>query len=122
MHRLRSALIVLGAAAAIAVPSASAAAPVKLVGTVGPGFTITLTQGGKPVKALRAGKVMLVVADKASFHNFVLEQTKGGKLDREITGVAFTGSKTVTLMLTKGKYKFYCQPHEGSMFGTFTVS
>jgi plastocyanin len=122
MPRLRSALVVLGAAAAVTVPSASAAAPAKLVGTVGPGFTITLTQGGKPVKSLRAGKFTITVADKASFHNFVLVQTAGGKLDQELTGVPFTGSRTVTLALTKGTYKFYCAPHEGGMFGTFTVT
>ena len=48
------------AAALIGVSSAVAAAP-KLVGTVGPGFTITLTQGGKKVTKLKAGKYKFVI-------------------------------------------------------------
>ena len=120
-HALVTAVTAVAATAAVAIPSAVAAGPVKLAGTVGPGFTITLTQGGKPVKALKAGKVTITVADKASIHNFVLEQQSGGKLNQEITAVPFTGTKTVTLTLTRGKYKYYCAPHEGGMFGTFTV-
>lgn len=116
------ALAAAAAAAFVPVAVAQAAAPVKLAGTVGPGFTITLTQGGKPVKSLKAGKVTITVADKAAFHNFVLEQTSGGKLEQEITTVPFTGTKTVTVTLGKGTYTFYCAPHEGSMNGTFTVS
>ena len=34
----------------------------------------------------------------------------------------FKGTKTITLTLKAGKYKFYCQPHESTMFGNFTVS
>jgi hypothetical protein len=41
-------------AAALVVPQALAAKP-TLNGTVGPGFTITLTQGGKKVSKLEAG-------------------------------------------------------------------
>jgi plastocyanin len=124
MLRIRTVAAAAIGIAAVAIPTtaASAATPVKLAGTVGPGFTISLTQGGKPVKSLKAGKVTITVADKASFHNFVLEQQSGGKLTKQITTVPFTGTKTVTLTLTKGKYKFYCMPHESSMFGTFTVS
>lgn len=122
MPRLRSALVVLGAAAAVAVPSASAAAPVTLVGTVGPGFTITLIQNGKPVKTVKAGKVTFVVSDKANFHNFMLEQEWGTKVRQELTSVVFTGTKKATVTLVKGKYKYYCAPHETGMFGTFTVT
>lgn len=121
---LAAAIPAAAVAVAFALPAAAApsAAPVKLAGSVGPGFTITLTQGGKPVKSLKAGKVTIAVNDQAAFHNFVLEQQSGGKLDKEITTVPFTGTKTVTLTLTKGTYVFYCAPHEGSMRGTFTVS
>ena len=30
-------------------------------------------------------------------------------------------TKTVTIKLKAGKWKFYCPPHESSMFGFFTV-
>ena len=127
MSRIRTNAAVATAASLVAgiavlVPSAAAAAPVKLVGTVGPGFTITLTQGGKPVKSLRAGPVVITVSDKATFHNFMLEQETGGKLRKELTTLPFTGTKTVTLTLGKGTYTFYCAPHEGGMFGTFSVA
>ena len=58
---------------------------------------------------------------KASIHNFVLEQQSGGKFEQQLTTVPFKGTKSVTLTLTKGKWKFYCAPHESSMFGFFVV-
>ena len=64
-------------AAALAVPAATAAlkAPAAntLTGTVGPGFTIKLTQNGTPVKKLKAGKYTIKIADKAIDHNFHLK-------------------------------------------------
>ena len=56
-------------------------------------------------------------------HNFVLEKDNGGaKFEKEITDVSGTGTSTVKIKLTKGTYKFYCQPHEPFMHGSFTVS
>lgn len=105
----------LGIAASIAM-----AAPQKLLGTDGPGFTISLKSGaGKSVKTLKKGTYSLTVNDKSSSHNFVLE---GPGVERVVTTVPGTGKKTVTLKLRAGKYKFYCQPHESSMFGFIKVS
>ncbi len=91
-----------------------------LKGTVGPGFTITLTQNGKKVKSLKAGKYTFKVADKASIHNFVLEK-EHSKFEKELTDVSDTGTKTYTINLTKGTWKYYCEPHQSSMNGTFKV-
>jgi plastocyanin len=110
------------AAAAVALLATSPAAPMsspKLIGTVGPGFTISLKHNGKLVKTLKAGTYTFVVSDKASIHNFVLE---GPGVERTITAVSFTGTKTVTIKLRKGKYKYYCRPHESSMFGFVKVT
>ena len=63
---------------------------------------------------------MIKVSDKSSIHNFVLEKS-GGKFEKAITSVGFTGTKTATVTLTKGKWEFYCAPHESSMKGEFTV-
>jgi len=106
-------------AALIAASAASPLAPPKLVGTVGPGFTISLKRGTAPVKVLKAGIYTVTVFDKASIHNFVIE---GPGVERDITTPSFVGTKTVTLHFRKGKYKFYCRPHESSMFGFFTVT
>jgi plastocyanin len=32
------------------------------------------------------------------------------------------GTKSVTVKLTKGQWKFYCKPHESQMFGFFAVT
>ena len=91
----------------------------KLRGTVGPGFTISLKRGLVPVKQLKAGKYTFVVSDKAAIHSFQIE---GPGLDRAITTVPFVGTKTVTLLLKRGTYKFYCVVHESTMHGSFKVT
>jgi plastocyanin len=111
--------LAVGAAALATATSASSMTTPKLIGTVGPGFTITLKKAGKPVKTLRHGKYTFVVSDKASIHNFVLE---GPGVERDITTVPFVGKKTVTITLRKGRYKYYCRPHESSMFGFVKVT
>lgn len=90
-----------------------------LVGIVGPGFTITLKRNGKLVKTLKAGTYRFVIHDKATIHAFSLDGPKG--FARDLTTVPFTGTKTVTLKLRAGTYKYYCPPHEPSMFGRFAV-
>src|SRR3954465_12495272 len=75
----------------------SAATP-KLTGTVGPGFTITLTQNGKKVKSLKEGKNSFKITDKASIHNFVLERENSKpEFEKELSDVSGTGTKTYTI-------------------------
>jgi plastocyanin len=109
---------VLAAAAALAVAAPAHAALPKLVGTVGPGFTISLKQGGKNVTTVKRGKVTLVVADRSPLHNFHLV----GPGVNVKTGVAATGTRTFTVTLKPGRYTFLCDPHPGSMKRTFRVS
>jgi plastocyanin len=107
--------------AAVAVPAVAApsqAAKEKLTGTVGPGFTITLKYEGEKVKKLDPGTYVLTVNDKASIHDFHL---MGPGVNKVLTTVPFTGAKTVTLKLKKGKYTYQCDPHSTAMRGTFTV-
>ncbi|MFO7571554.1 MAG: hypothetical protein R6W48_03005 [Gaiellaceae bacterium] len=105
-------LVALGASAVVVLPALSApAAPPKLAGTVGPGFTIGMK---KPTKA---GKYRLVVADKSSIHNFRLR----GPGVNVATSVPATGTKTFAITLKKGKYTFLCDPHPISMVGSFTI-
>ena len=107
-------------AAALAMATAAPAATPKVNGTVGPSFTIGITQNGKKVTSLKAGKVTFVVADKSSIHNFEISGPKG--FAKKLTDVGFTGTKTVTLTLPAGSYTFFCKPHKSSMKGTFKVS
>lgn len=116
MKRLH--LLLPAALLVLLVAATGATAQTKLQGTVGPGFTITLTQNGKKVTALKAGRYAIAVDDKATMHNFVL---RGPGLDREITGLNFVGRRTATVTLRKGTYTFVCTPHP-TMKGSFTVT
>jgi plastocyanin len=118
MSRIRFALVA-AAAAALLVASTGQAATPKLVGTVGPDFTIALKKGTTTVKKLKAGKYTIVVHDNSKIHNFRL---KGPGLNKQITTVAFKGTKTVTVRLKAGKYTYDCDPHYPSMHRSFTVS
>jgi hypothetical protein len=118
-----AAVAALGAAgAAIGVASAAPSATSKLIGKVGinDAFVISLkSPAGKKVKSLKSGFYSLAVTDGSTIHNFQIE---GPGLDKRVTTVSFKGTKTVRIHLRRGKYKYYCMPHESSMFGFFTVT
>jgi plastocyanin len=119
--RMRSLLFAAVAAAALAFTGSGSAATAKTVnGTVGPGFTIELTMQGKKVAKLKAGKpYRFVISDQADIHDFHLS---GPGLNRVLTTVEFTGTKSFVLRLKKGTYRFVCDPHAGIMHGSFRVS
>jgi plastocyanin len=116
LNRIR--IVLLAALAALAVAVAAQAATPTLNGTVGPGFTITLTQGGKKVTSLKAGSYTFKIADKSNIHNFHLT---GPGVNKK-TAVAFVGNQTWTITLKKGTYKYVCDPHAPIMKGSFKVS
>ncbi len=92
----------------------------KLHGTIGPGFTISLKNAeGTKVTTLKHGKYTFIVGDKSSIHNFTLNGP--GTKNRTITGTSFVGTKTVTLTLKKGTYRFYCTVHP-TITGTLKVT
>lgn len=87
---------------------------------MGPGFTIGLKLDGKKVTKLKAGvSYRFVIRDESSSHDFHLT---GPGLNKVLTGVGFTGTKSVTLKLRVGTYTFVCDPHAASMRGGFKVS
>jgi hypothetical protein len=91
-----------------------------LVGTDGPGYKLTLTRSGKAVKTLKHGTYTFVIHDKSSIHGWSLDGPHG--FAKDIAKIPSIGSKTVTLTLKAGKYKFYCPNHEAIMFGHFTAT
>jgi plastocyanin len=123
MARRYLALTLVAALAATALAAGAiarrSAAP-TIVGTVGPSFTITLKKNSKAVKTLKAGTYTLVIHDKASIHAWSLDGPHG--FAKDFTKVPFVGTKTFTVKLKAGKYKYYCPSHEATMFGRFTVS
>ncbi len=105
------------AALAAAFPAAAAATP-TLNAVVGPGFTISLKQGGKKVAKLKAGTYLIVVADKATTHDFHLI---GPGVNKK-TSVKGKGTTKWTVTLKKGTYRYVCDPHKTLMKGSFTVT
>ena len=116
----RTLLLAVAVAAAVAAStSTSAASPQSVTGTVGPGFTIVLTKSGHKVTKLKAHTpYRFVISDRATIHDFHL---RGPGVDRVLTSVGFHGTKSYTLTLKKGTYRFFCDPHASIMHGSFTV-
>ena len=117
MIRTRFALVAVAAALSLVIAAAAQASTPPLVGTVGPGFTITLTKLGKKVLKLAPGTYTIKVSDKSSIHNFHLT----GPGLKKTTSVSATGLSTWVVKLTKGTYKYLCDPHASFMKGSFTV-
>ena len=120
MSRIHFAIAAAAVAAvlvAVAPAGASQATLPKLVGADGPGFTITLKKAGKKVVRVRHGKYTITIKDLSAAHNFHLT---GPGLNKT-TSVSFQGTKTWTVTLKKGTYKFVCDPHAPIMHGSFKV-
>src|SRR6478672_2744471 len=79
-RRLLATLVVAAAGLAVAGAALSQTqSTAKLVGTVGPGYTIKLTKAGVKVKSLKAGTYKFVISDKSPFHNFTVEKETGSE-------------------------------------------
>jgi plastocyanin len=107
------------AALALATWTTASAAPSKLTGSVGPGETISLkTASGKRVSLVNRGTYRITIRDRSDEHNFYVS---GPGLRKQLTSVGFVGTKTVTVRLRAGKYRFVCTPHADDMNGGFRV-
>ena len=108
------------AASALALAGSGSAGAAKTVkGTVGPGFTIGLSSGGKKVTRLKPHRpYRFVIDDRSSSQDFHL---RGPGINRVLSSVEFVGKKSFTLTLKKGSYRFLCDPHASFMHGAFKV-
>ena len=87
----------------------------KLVGSVGPGFSITLRDAqGNAVTRVEPGTYDIEVRDLADLHTFHL---RGPGVD-ERTEVEFTGTVNWTVTFQNGEYVFFCDVHPQDMRGT----
>ena len=117
-----SSLVVAALSAVLFLVPASAMTHPKLTGTVGKNdaFIITLKNAsGTLVKTLKAGTYTFVIHDDSTLHSFALDGPHG--FAKDFTTIPFKGTKTATVALKKGKYKYYCKAHESTMFHFFTV-
>jgi plastocyanin len=107
----------IAATAGLAAASSTGADNGQLVGSVGPGFGISLKDSsGASVTHLAAGSYTLLVHDLSEEHNFHLT---GPGVD-VTTDVLFTGDQTFTITISNGTYNFICDVHSTSMHGLFT--
>lgn len=89
-----------------------------LHGRVGPGFTISLTnESGVRVTHLDPGTYDIEVQDLSDEHNFHLI---GPGVDKA-TEIGTSGTVTWTVTVRDGTYTYQCDPHQGTMNGSFTV-
>lgn len=120
MPRILVVVLALAAAALLGATDGSAVQSqnVKLVGTVGPGFSITLVDAqGNRVRSLQPGAYDIEVRDLSEEHNFHLT---GPGVDR-LTPVGTATTESWTVTLTNGTYRYVCDPHATTMRGSFTV-
>ena len=104
-------------AAAVVVPGAGQAAGTSLIGTVGPGFTINLTDAaGNTVTHINPGSYTITVHDKSDLHNFHLF---GPGVD-QATDVVFVGDETWNVTFGNGKYQMQCDAHPTQIHKSFT--
>jgi hypothetical protein len=109
--------LILATLACLATAGSTGADNGQLVGSVGPGFGISLKDSnGAAVKHLDAGTYTVLVHDLSEEHNFHLS---GPGVDVS-TDVTFTGDKTFTITVTDGTYTFVCDVHAAQMHGLFT--
>jgi len=107
------ATIAVAVLACILVSAGSAAAPGKLTGTDGPGFTITMSK-----TSVKAGTYVITIHDRANIHDFHLT----GPGVNKVTSVSAVKTYTWTVKLKRGTYKFVCDPHRTIMHGTLKVT
>jgi hypothetical protein len=91
--------------------------PVRLVATVGPSNTISLTRNGARVRTLASGAYVVVVRDRSKRHNFHLT---GPGVNRR-TAVGRTGIVTWSLRLGAGTFRYVSDPQARRVRGTFVV-
>ena len=117
-RRLSLALLVAAATLTFALPGSARTAQNTLNGTVGPGFTIRLTdESGTLISHLDPGTYTINVKDQADVHNFDLH----GPGVSEQTDIEFVGTVTWTITFTDGIYAYNCDAHPSLMHGRFAV-
>jgi hypothetical protein len=115
---MRLVFLVAAGAAALALAGPTAADNPQLVGNVGPGFSISLTDpAGNAVTQLDPGTYTLLVHDQSDLHDFDLS----GPGVAAATDVAFIGDQTFTVTFVEGRYTYVCDVHSALMHGKLTV-
>ena len=115
---MRIAFLVAAGAAALVLTGPTAADNPQLIGSVGPGFSISLKDpAGNAVTQLDPGTYTLLVHDLGNLHSFDLS---GPGVDAR-TDIDFVGDQTFTVTFVEGRYTYVCDAHPALMKGKLTV-
>lgn len=106
-------IFIVAAAALVLAAAAPAASAARLTGTVGPGFTITMS-----ARSVKAGAYIITIRDRSAIHNFHL--VGPGVDDR--TSVDGVKTSTWKIALKHGTYRFRCDVHSSIMHGVLHVT
>jgi hypothetical protein len=116
--RLRGLLVLAAAAAIVLVPAATPATLPQLIGSVGPGFSITIQHpDGSAVTQIDPGTYEIIVRDQSIEHNFHLS----GPGVNQVTQVETESTVTWTVTFVEGRYSVVCDPHSTQMHREFVV-
>jgi hypothetical protein len=115
---MRLAAVTLASLALLIAAGSAGAQSNVLVATVGPGFSIRITDSaGNRVTQVAPGAYTIQVHDLSEEHNFHLT---GPGVDMS-TEVGLTGDATWNVTLQEGTYHYQCDPHFTSMKGDLRV-
>ncbi len=76
-----------------------------LTGLVSTAGVLSLTEKGKPVKSLTAGRYTFAVTDKSRKSSFTVQEVRAGATT--VTAASFVGKRSVTINLRAGQWFFY---------------
>ena len=76
-----------------------------LVGRVGPGGALTLSDRGKPVQSLPPGRYKVSVTDLSKVAGFTIQEIR--RSPTTVSAVSFVGKRAVTLTLAIGQWFYY---------------
>ncbi|MEI8105844.1 MAG: hypothetical protein WCH31_08405 [Actinomycetes bacterium] len=108
-----------GSASSKTKASAASSLVGTLHGTVGASGKLGLALNGKSVSVLPAGKYKIIVADTTSKRGFSVGPASGAAT--AVSSTAFTGSRTVTVTLKTGQWKFYSPSDAAGTTSLFRV-
>jgi hypothetical protein len=119
VRRLRPLLLFPFVLAAVLLPGSGHAADPVLLAKVGPGFSISMTNAsGVKVSRVAPGSYSIQVSDLSAEHSFHLLGPGGVDMATDIAAVE---SKTWSVTLVNGSYRFLCDAHPTTMKGTLAV-
>ena len=94
-----------GKTSALGTTIASAPFRGTLTGLVSAAGELSLTDKGKPVRSLTAGRYTFAVTDKSRKSSFTLQEVRAGATT--VTAASFVGKRSVTVNLKAGQWFFY---------------